>query len=148
MPRTDLKTGDESVKFGRITVFNADGSINRQFDITLGQLQASLRKNAGPPAGVTLREYNEHRWKCEHRVRTVGDVERLADGRVRIWLDEQQINNMIMETKITMQPDDYTGVLPAISVTAQKVAELDTSKSSRVAGVDSIVDGVVQWRSR
>lgn len=157
MAQTVLKTGAAPQKYGVVTVFNADGTLNREFKITGAEYAALAQAGAGAPPTVTKAEWEATRSVLLKDGRTalqplamavgkdydVGDIRQLPDGSVQMKVDERVVNGQFVESFTRIKAGDFTGTVPNITCAPTVISALDQSRS--VIQIQSIVAGVVTW---
>ena len=158
MPTTVLIAEVRPQKYGLVTVFNPDGSLNREYKITGADYAALALPGAGAPPGVTKEE-----WEGGRSVRlkdgtparrplalaagkdyAVGDCAVQRDGTLRVKVMETILQGRVRELFLILKSSDYTGVPPAITVSPAVLARLD--QAGKIAQIVSVVNGVVTWR--
>jgi len=141
MPTLSLaaKIGDAAT-YGLVTVFDANGGVARCFRITLPAYAALGQKNAREPAGVNPGE----RWVAAAKVLEVGNIRQELDGGLTIKLAESPTEG---EAYVRLGSADYTGTVPLITLSPDAIAAINAKMPLRIT-VNSIINGIVTWRSR
>lgn len=142
-------------KYGIVTVFNKDGSFNREFKITGDEL-AALQQGKGFPPGLTQEEWEGYRviesgknpdgsaWERREplviaagKSVDVGDIHEQEDGSLFIKFDEEVIDGRIVESVLLLEPGDWTGVPPNITVQAQKIDQAKVREGKAITSIDA-----------
>lgn len=130
--RLKLSTG---IKFGVVIIFNDDGSIKRQYRITLQELDRV--NNGEQPPGLLEGEWRHGKAQVEGWWLDVGDCCFMTEGRLIIKHDESVIGDRIMESVIVLEPGDWAGEVPDIAVEPDKLtrgARGPVAPPSRIIG--------------
>lgn len=148
-----LKTEARRGKYGVVRVRNRDGSFNREFKITeveLAVLQASAN---GLPPGVTRDEWVTGRAVVAGKDFEVGDMRLRKNGSLFVKYAERVVNGEIVESFVVLQPEEFSGVPPKITITVAALSTLSDRRSIKdiISGtalirspVLSLVDGVLE----
>jgi hypothetical protein len=87
---TDITMSDGTTKWGLVTVWNADETVDRQFRIDAAAMQAVREGNNVMPPGLTNQEFAEQRFMVAGRPCNPGEALARTDGSCIVNLGVEQ----------------------------------------------------------
>jgi len=138
MASIQLKADARFDKYGVVSVRNADGSINREYRITGEELAAFKALPNGVPPGVTKEELQSIPVFVYGMGMDVGDVRVNKAGWLKMKLSERTVAGRIVEQLVVLEPGEWTGTIPNITMSAEKIALIDGQP------LLAVVDGMVE----
>ena len=111
-----LKNEASFEKYGIVTVFNEDGTFNREFKITKRDMINLHSGGSHVPAGVTREEWESGKVVVAGKGMAVGDIVLKHDGGLEIKYSEDVVNGRFVESYIQLSPGEWTGAIPNITV--------------------------------
>lgn len=134
-----LTNGARRGKRGIATVWNPDGSFNREVHLTTEELAFVQGKCHGaPPKGVTPKEWDEGLATVTGYDVDVGDVDVRANGELFLLSEAYVDRGRTTYVALVFKPDEWSGVAPDVTVTPEALQTLPVSLRPA-----SIVDGVL-----
>lgn len=124
-----------------VVVRQLDGTFDREVALTAEDYAALALKDAGAPPGVTQREWESGLARA-YGLCAVGFCE-ASDGDVSLKTAETQVNGVTVQSWARFKPGEWSGSVPAISVSAAVVSTMDQSKSQ--IAISDVTNGVVTW---
>ena len=138
MASIQLKADARFDKYGVVSVRNADKSINREYRITGEELGAFKALPNGVPPGVTEAERQSCLVFVHGKGLDVGDVYVNKAGWLKMNVSERTVAGRIVWQYIVLEPGEWTGTIPNITMSAEKISSIEGQP------LLSVIDGVVE----
>lgn len=125
---TGLELTDHSPKWGMVTIINTDGSINRQYVITVEEAEAVHKGNNVLPPGCTQKEWNDGLVMVESRVLHQGQCVKLDDGSLVVNYGVERKPDSIRVSLMKLVPSEWDNFGPLIKVSSLVANQIDVPK--------------------
>lgn len=143
MPEIALKETTTLRKFGVVTIYNKDKTVNNQFKITGEELKKFLDSGTIPPPNVPQEIWDAGLADVSGKDHEVGDFQIAENGDILIKYDEVEKDGRIIDYMLRLKPEENIGTKGQLTV-AKPI--LDAAFLGKTKVVTEITDGILKWQ--
>lgn len=129
-------------RYGVVSIFDSGGSVLRSYVVTSDELLALRLKGAGAPSGCVPSVWEAGLARVDGYDLSPGEIRLGPSGGLELCVAEWTIGQRTGTTTIVFEPEEFTGVPPAVTVPRRVLDDLRAQGTAVVVPV-SITDGVM-----